>query len=74
MKWRHTPKPLTDYTVWHKWFAWTPVVIKDHKYWLCFVARRGVFPPDTTIFQQEFLVSYSRGVVKWEYEELVYYY
>lgn len=73
MKWRYTPRPAFDYSVWHKWFAWKPIIVGDYKLWLCFVSRRGKFPPDTSLYQQNFLVRFTTEV-RWEYEELIYYY
>lgn len=29
--------------LWHRWFAWHPVIIGDHLFWLEWVERRGGF-------------------------------
>lgn len=49
MKWRnYTYKEKLEiykkkYGFWHKWFAWYPVIIGSHKYWLEVVYRKGSF-------------------------------
>lgn len=30
----------TDYTKWHKWFAWHPVRLEDSWVWLTYVERK----------------------------------
>lgn len=29
-----------DYTNWHKWFAWHPMIVEDHFVWLEYIDRK----------------------------------
>ncbi len=30
----------TNYDEWHRWFAWFPIQVGDHYYWLQFLERK----------------------------------
>ena len=47
MKWTCRGNKRTDKTIWHKWFAWFPVCVKNHgtghreMVWLEQIKRKG---------------------------------
>lgn len=47
MRWRVEPKEPVNKAEWHAWFAWRPVRIGSHMYWLETVRRKGKFSDDS---------------------------